>query len=115
MQGEIKLWTEKFCEAWASCMFCMVQGDLTVLTFNHAMVASKTGALAGLAMVVASFVPWDNRWLGVFLTGAFTALADSVIHAEGFPLEHLATGLGAMLLCVLLERGKYGNRYRRSD
>lgn len=109
MQGAIKklkLWTEKFSEAWASCMLCMVQGDLTVVSINHAITASKTGALAGLAMVVASFVPWNNRWLGVFLTGFFTALADYITGWSTTLIQPLCTGLGAMLLCVLWERGK---------
>ena len=95
---------EKFGEAWTACMVCMVQADLSALTISHAITASKTGILTGLAMFVASFLPWDNKWLGIFLTGAFTALADALIHSDHFPAEHLVTGLGAMLLALLFDR-----------
>jgi len=82
----------------------MVQADLSALTISHAITASKTGILTGLAMFVASFLPWGNKWLGIFLTGAFTALADALIHADHFPAEHLVTGLGAMVLAILFEK-----------
>ena len=104
MLERLKVLAEKFGEAWTACMVFMVQGDLSALTLNHALTASKTGILTGVAMFVASFLPWKNKWLGIFLTGAFTAIADALIHADHFPAEHLATGVGAMVLAILFEK-----------
>ena len=104
IKEKLTLVTKKFGESWAACMGMMVQGDLSVLTFNHVLVASKVGILTGLAMLVASFLPWNNKWLGIFLTGAFTAITDALIHADHFPAEHLVTGVGAMGLAILFEK-----------
>ena len=104
MIKKFKIVGEKFGEAWTACMVCMVQADLSVLTIGHAITASKVGILTGLAMLVASFLPWGNKWLGIFLTGVFTMLADALIHANHFPTEHLVTGLGAMFLALLFDR-----------
>ena len=104
MHNRIKIIAEKFGESWTACMVFMVQGDLSALTLGHAITASKTGILTGLAMFAASFLPWNNKWLGIFLTGLFTAIADALIHADHFPAEHLVTGLGAMLLAILYDR-----------
>ena len=31
------------------------------------MVAAKTGSLAGIAFVIAALLPWENKWLGIWL------------------------------------------------
>lgn len=104
----IKLWVEKFSQAWTACMLCMVQGDLTVLTLSHAFTASKTGALAGIAFVIATyFTNINSKWFAVWLTGVLTMLSDIIIHPTHFGsnwAEAVCTGLGAAILCVLLER-----------
>ena len=87
-------------------MVAMVQGDLSILTFNHAIVASKTGLLTGLAMVVASLYKNGNQWLGIYLTGLFTMIADFVVHPQHFPLESVVTGLGAMALATIYDKYK---------
>jgi hypothetical protein len=104
MIERLKVLVEKFSESWAACMCMMVQADLSALTLNHALTASKVGILTGIAMFVASFLPWKNKWLGIFLTGLFTALADSIIHMAMFPYEAIATGVGAMVLAILFEK-----------
>jgi hypothetical protein len=104
IKEKLTLVTEKFGQSWAACMVAMTQGDLSVVSLGHAITASKTGILTGLAMLAASFLPWNNKWLGIFLTGAFTAIADALIHSDHFPAEHLATGAGAMLLAIVFER-----------
>jgi hypothetical protein len=104
MIERLKVLVEKFSESWAACMCMMVQADLSALTLNHALTASKVGILTGVAMLVASFLPWNNKWLGIFLTGLFTALADSIIHMAMFPYEAIATGVGAMVLAILFEK-----------
>jgi len=104
MIERLKVLVEKFSQSWAACMVMMVQADLSVLTLGHAITASKVGILTGLAMLAASFLPWNNKWLGIFLTGLFTALADSIIHMAKFPYEAIATGVGAMGLAILFEK-----------
>jgi hypothetical protein len=107
MLKKVKLLVEKFTQAWTACMICMVQGDLASLTLSHAFTASKTGTLTGVAMVVASFLPWDNKWIGIFLTGLFTMIADIIIHPTHFGpqwLEAVVTGFGAMILALIYSR-----------
>ena len=100
---KVKLWFEKFSEAWTACVICMVQGDLTVVSIKHAMIAAKTGTLTGLAFVIATLLPWENKWLAIFLTGLFTAIADSLIHMEMFPYEAIVTGFVAALIAFVYE------------
>lgn len=95
---KIKLWIEKFSEAWIACFLCMVQGDLSVVSVKHAMVAAKTGSLAGIAFVIAALLPWENKWLGICLTGLFTMIADIIIHPSRFGgefTESIVTGMVA--------------------
>ena len=103
MIDKVKLWIEKFGEAWTACIICMVQGDLTVVSMKHAMIAAKTGTLTGLAFVIVTFLPWNNKWLAIFLTGLFTAIADSLIHMEMFPYEAIVTGFVAALIALAYE------------
>tara|TARA_B110000211_G_C13603391_1_gene345712 strand:- start:44 stop:394 length:351 start_codon:yes stop_codon:yes gene_type:complete len=115
MIKRVKLLVEKFAEAWTACMICMVQGDVTVLTLSHAFTASKTGILTGVAMVVASssFLPWDNKWVGIFLTGIFTMIADIIVHPTHFGpewLEAVCTGFGAMMLALIYSRAFMARR-----
>lgn len=110
--NKLKLWAQKFSEAWTACMLCMVQGDLTVLTLNHALTASKTGSIAGIAFVITTtFASINNKWANLWLTGLLTMLADIVAHPTHFGpqwAEAACTGLGAAMLCYLLERKQNG-------
>jgi hypothetical protein len=103
---KIKLWIEKFTEAWTACFLCMVQGDLSVVTMKHAMVAAKTGSLAGIAFVIAALLPWENKWLGIWLTGLFTMIADIIIHPTHFGgefTESIVTGIVAAAIAFAYE------------
>jgi len=113
--NKLKILTERFGQSWSACMLAMVQGDVSVLTFNHAIVASKTGLLTGLAMVVASLYKNGNQWLGIYLTGLFTVIADFVVHPQHFPLEAVVTGLGAMALAIIYDKSKeiYASKKRQ--
>lgn len=108
LSARLKLWTEKFSEAWAACMICMVQGDITVLTFSHALTASKTGALAGLGCVLASFIPSKrNKTTDALLTGVVTMAADIAIHPTHFGpqmAEAALTGVVAAAICYAIGR-----------
>lgn len=104
MKRYILLFIEKFLQAWTACMAMMVQGDLTAITLYHAFTAAKTGTLAGIAFVFASIIPFTNTWVGIFLTGVLTALADIVIHPTHFGpefLEAICTGVTAMLIAAM--------------
>lgn len=108
----IRLWFEKFGQAWTACMLCMVQGDLTVLSLSHAMTAAKTGSLAGLAFVfTAYFTVINSKWFAAWLTGILTMVADIVVHPTHFGanwMEAACTGLGAAILCTIYERKTNG-------
>lgn len=104
MKRFVHIFTEKFLQAWTACMAMMVQGDLTAVTLHHAFTAGKTGTLTGLAFIIASLLPFTNKWLGIFLTGLFTAIADIIIHPTHFGpelLEAMCTGLAAMLIATI--------------
>lgn len=89
-------------------MLCMVQGDLTVLTFNHAFIASRTGFLAAIAFIITSkYTVINNKWSNAWLTGMLTMVADIIVHPTHFGsqwVEAACTGLGAAILCYVLER-----------
>ena len=110
---KLKLLAEKFGEAWTACMLCMVQGDLTVLTLSHAYTASKTGLIAGIAVVIASY--WnriDNKYGLIWATGVLTAIADLTVHSSHFGpewAEALCTGIGAGLLAWVLSKREQSN------
>jgi len=102
-----KLFNQKFSEAWTACIVAMTQGDLTVVSLKHAMIASKTGLLTGLA-VVATYVmcKQDHKWLNIWLTGLFVALADFITHPTHYGsqwTEAAVTGLGAAMLAFMVE------------
>ena len=100
-------WFEKFTQAWAACLFMMVEGNLTALTVNHAITAAKTGTLAGLGFVIAAQFGGDKKkWLSAWIIGAITMVADILVHPTHFGpawLEAACTGLGAALLCALFD------------
>jgi len=100
---------QKFTMAWTACMLCMVQGDLTVLSFSHAITASKTGALTGLAYALVALTGKDPKttMLAAWLTGALTMAADLLVHPTHFGpewMEALCTGVGAATLLYIWER-----------
>ena len=100
---------EKFIMAWTACMICMVQGDLTVLSWSHAITASKTGALSGLAYGLVAFTGKDPKTtlFAAWLTGTLTMGADLIAHPTHFGpewMEAFCTGLGAAALLYIWER-----------
>ncbi len=109
MNTALQHFREKFVMAWTACMICMVQGDLTVITLDHAITASKTGTLTGLAYGAVAFFGRDpqSTMLSVWLTGVLTMGADLMVHPTHFGpewMEALCTGLGAAALLYIWER-----------
>lgn len=108
LKDKVKLLAEKFSESWTACMLTMVQGDLTVLSINHAITASKVGIIAGIAVVLASYLKKLNNEYGlIWLTGVMTTLADFMIHPSMIgPAwgESVVTGIGAAGLAWILTK-----------
>lgn len=88
-------------------MMVMAQGDLSVLTLEHALTASKTGSLAGTAYVLASYLPLKTNLPAVYLTGLLTACADIIAHPTHFQhwySEALVTGVLAAAICFAFDK-----------
>lgn len=106
---KIKLGFEKFSEAWTACFLCMVQGDLSVVTLQHAFVASKVGIITAFAFLVASIISFKSKWIAIWLTGLFTTIADLLVHPSQFGGEFgesLVTGIIAMGIAFAYEHMK---------
>jgi hypothetical protein len=92
-------------EAFPACLFVMVKGDLTVLTWVHWGAALRTGITTAVVMVALSFIEtkaWlHNRYTTGVLTGIATVGADHIIHPASFSGEAVITGIAAGILCVL--------------
>lgn len=102
-----RLFLKRFREAWTSCLLFMVQGDVTALTVNHALTASKTGAIAGLAFVLLSFskILKDDKMTITITIGVLTMMADYLIHPTHFGpelAEAVCTGVGAAVIAYLM-------------
>lgn len=106
MKEKLDLFNRKFGEAWTACALCMVQGDLSVFTLKHAYIASKTGLIAGLLIILTSYVQkLDNKWMLAWMTGVMTTIADFIIHPTHFGdrwVEAVCTGIGALILSIIL-------------
>ena len=101
--------TSKFAEAWTACFAAMTRCDLSVMTPQHAIVASKTGLITGASVALLAAVPLlrGSRSASLWATGLFTVLADLLVHPSHFGpqwAEAAVTGIGAMVLAVVLEK-----------
>jgi len=111
LNHKINLGIHKFSLAWIACMICMIQGDLSVISLDHAITASKTGSLAAIAFVACSFLPFKSDLAAYWLVGVLTALADFIVHPTHFGpewAEAALTGAVAVFIMVVSEavRGK---------
>ena len=105
---------EKFTESWLSCMIMMVQGDLTVWTFNHAITALKTSTAAVLAYVACMLVfSKENQALNILLIGVLTAIFDYDVHPSHFGSsfsEAIATGISTSAMAFVVYLFKRRNK-----
>jgi hypothetical protein len=107
VQSRIAIIRDRFGQAFSACVIAMTQGDVGVITVGHFIKAGKVGMITATACVIASFVPRHTRWVGIWLTGVFTALADYLTHPSMMPgefTECLVTGVGALVLALLWDR-----------
>ena len=81
---KLSLFFHKLSLAWLSCMIFMVQGNLPALTTKHALIATRTGAITGVLVVLMSFIPWKFHFKLPILMfiGCFTA--DILSHPTHF-------------------------------
>lgn len=116
MKRRLLPFVENFAEAGAACLITMVQGNILALGLAHWIIASRTGALAGLAATIAlALLRNANRWVVAGTLALATAVVDYVVHPGGFgPViaEAVVTGVGAGLLslCVAWVRTRWRAR-----
>ena len=104
----IKESLKAFRESWIACMLAMVQGDLTVITLKHAMVAAKLGIVSALSVALCTFLKKNpSQWMIAWVIGVMTILGDWLIHPANFQGEALVTGAGAFALSILFSKVKW--------
>lgn len=107
----LRLLLEFSAEASAACLFLMVQGDVSVISLAHLLVAGQTGLVAGaLSTLAASMLKTARPWAVSLMLGGITTVVDYLVHPGGFgpvALEAVLTGLMATLLSVLVNVLRY--------
>lgn len=107
LKGKLKLFGQKFFEAWSACSLVMVQGDLSALTVKHFLIAAKTGGLTGIAFVLISLTSIKNKYAPIWLTGVLTSIADILVHPTHFGphyAEAVTTGVVAAFFAFVFTK-----------
>ena len=99
--------SEKFSEAWLSCMVMMVEGNVLSWTIPHTITALKvaTSSVLAYAAIQLAFKQ-DNKIINILLMAVVTALMDFNIHPTHFgPVwaEAAATGAGTAVLGLIVK------------
>ena len=99
--------SEKFSEAWLSCMIMMAQGNFLAMTVPHTIVALKvaTSSVLAYAAVQMAFKQ-DNPFVNILLMALITALMDfNFVPTHFGPVwaEAVATGAGTALLGLVVK------------
>ena len=113
IKKKLTLFINKFSLAWIACMLAMVRGDISVLNLKHCIVASKTGALTGVIVLIMSFIKIDFKYkFTVFMfIGCF--IGDLIVHNTHYGhwwSEALVTASMASLLSYLFLLTKPGKK-----
>jgi integral membrane sensor domain MASE1 len=116
-QFRLILCGHKVAEAGVACLLLMIQGQITDVTMAHLLIASKTGLLAVLPVLVITFTHYAehllNRWASSLILGLCTFTADAVIHSSHYPgqyTEAALTGVGAFVFSILISLTPIGRR-----
>ncbi len=116
-QFRLMLCGHKVAEAGVACLLLMVQGQLSDVTVTHLLIASKTGLLAVLPVLVITFTHharhFLNRWTSALTLGICTFAADAAIqpsHYTGQFTEAALTGVGAFVFSILMSFTPIGRR-----
>ena len=99
--------SEKFSEAWLSCMIMMAQGNFLAMTFPHTIVALKvaTSSVLAYAAVQLAFKQ-ENQFVNILLMAFITALMDfNFVPTHFGPVwaEAVATGAGTAVLGLIVK------------
>jgi len=119
LANAVNAFPEKFGEAWLPCMVAMTQGDLSVVTWKHVVIAYTVGMrTAVFYSTVLLFLSNPTRLQSVVLTGFLTFVADLATHPTHFGpfwMEAFVTGCGASAICLFVDkfRSKITNSKRR--
>jgi hypothetical protein len=110
----------KAAEVAGVCLLLMVQGNLAGATLVHLGIASKTGVLGVLPVLVLTFTRHagllTNRWVSSALLGACTTAADGAVHQSHYPgalTEAALTGAGAFLFSLAVSYTRLGRKIDR--
>ena len=106
----IKTFLHKFGIAWTSCMVVMVQGDISGLTTKHAIVASKTGFITGLLVVLMSLVKIQFKYKFPAFVFVGCLIADFVSHPSHFSGESFITAFVAALISYYGAMSKFSKK-----
>ena len=94
-----------FRDTWTACILSMVQGDLSVVTLDHAMTASKVGIISFLGVALCMLVKSNpNPWFTAWVIGVLTVIGDYIVHPAHFPGEAFVAGLGAFILSIFFRK-----------
>ena len=99
--------SEKFSEAWLSCMIMMAQGNFLAMTFPHVIVALKvaTSSVLAYAAVQLAFKQ-ENEFVAILLMGLITGIMDfNFVPTHFGPIwaEAVATGAGTAVLGLIVK------------
>ena len=99
--------SEKFSEAWLSCMVLMVEGNVMAWTIPHTITALKvaTSSVLAYAAIQLAFKQ-QNAFVNILMMGVVTALMDFNVHPTHFgPVwaEAVATGAGTAGLGLIVK------------
>jgi hypothetical protein len=99
--------SEKFAEAWLSCMVMMAQGNFLAMTVPHTIVALKvaTSSVLAYAAIQMAFKR-ENPFLNILIMSLVTALMDfNFVPTHFGPVwaEAVATGAGTAVLGLIVK------------
>ena len=112
IEDKLKCFGRRLYEAAIPCALLMVQGKVFALTPKHILIAMKTGVITGAFATLLTFIPflkkhYNNEIILSFVIFTCTSLSDFLSHPTHFgweSAEALATGLGAVLIYLLVRR-----------
>ena len=113
MKRKVSLFFNKLSLAWLSCMLFMVQGDITSLTSKHMVLATKTGTITGLLVVLMSFIPFQFHFkLPIFMfIGCFVAdILSHHTHFGEYWSEAFCTALLAAIFSYVITLSPAGKK-----
>ena len=100
IQRKTSLFFHKLALAWLSCMIFMVQGNILQLTGKHAIIATKTGVITGIIVVILSFIPYKFHFKLPVLMFVGCFIADLISHPTHFGNEYTEAFCTALLASV---------------